>query len=384
MQVLCLRYKKKHTPFWVSCKDGTVLCYLSLEKLRLPDISYYLSNGRFLIHIGIGRKELNSVLHRLPCQGAWGYRVSAGNVWPCVGLLSGCDRKFDLQLLSQCGSSYNCLLGSVNEIHLHVAGGLSNQNTSLCHPFFISFKSVPISISLYLGFHLSLFSSFLLFALVWLSSVFVFVGGRGGGSFSFCLRSFFLSVHYPLYFLSAFVLFFFFLMFFLSVFSLVLFFFLSSFFPPPPPPPPPPLLYSFYVHFPSFLLTHCTQCKKKLRLPTQVHTLSALHRKLWITETFCGNLNSLFIYLGTDTDAHTCLSLPFLLFLVWLPPPPPPPPPPAPHSFALLLTFPLSLSLSPPPPLSLSLSLCLSLSRSRTHAHTQPHARTHTHKHTLS
>ena len=38
--------------------------------------------------------------------------------------------KFDLQLLSQCGSTYNCLSRSVPEIHTHVAGTLSNQQTN--------------------------------------------------------------------------------------------------------------------------------------------------------------------------------------------------------------------------------------------------------------
>ena len=37
---------------------------------------------------------------------------------------------FDLQLLSQCGSTQNCLSRSVPEIHSHVAGALSNQQTT--------------------------------------------------------------------------------------------------------------------------------------------------------------------------------------------------------------------------------------------------------------
>ena len=49
-----------------------------------------------------------------------------------VGLVH-CDwvRKFDLQLLSQCGSRYSCLSRSVTEIHQHVAGTLINQPTIL-------------------------------------------------------------------------------------------------------------------------------------------------------------------------------------------------------------------------------------------------------------
>ena len=38
--------------------------------------------------------------------------------------------KFDLQLLSQGGSTYNCLSRSVPEVHSHVAGTLSNQPTN--------------------------------------------------------------------------------------------------------------------------------------------------------------------------------------------------------------------------------------------------------------
>ena len=34
--------------------------------------------------------------------------------------LTGWGRKFGLQLLSQCGSTHNCLSGSVPEIHLHI------------------------------------------------------------------------------------------------------------------------------------------------------------------------------------------------------------------------------------------------------------------------
>ena len=41
------------------------------------------------------------------------------------------DGKFVLQLLSQCGSKNNCLSRSVPEIHSHVAGTLSNQQTNL-------------------------------------------------------------------------------------------------------------------------------------------------------------------------------------------------------------------------------------------------------------
>ena len=62
--------------------------------------------------------------------GAWRYRVSTWAGWPSVRKLTGWDRKFDLQLLSQCGSMYNCLSRSISEIHWHVAGALSKQATN--------------------------------------------------------------------------------------------------------------------------------------------------------------------------------------------------------------------------------------------------------------
>ena len=40
---------------------------------------------------------------------------------------TGCDRKFDLQFLSQCGSACNCLSRCVPDIHNRVAGELSNR-----------------------------------------------------------------------------------------------------------------------------------------------------------------------------------------------------------------------------------------------------------------
>ena len=44
--------------------------------------------------------------------------------------MNGCDRKFDLQLLSQCGSSHICSSRSVAGMHKHVAGTLSKQATN--------------------------------------------------------------------------------------------------------------------------------------------------------------------------------------------------------------------------------------------------------------
>ena len=49
----------------------------------------------------------------------------------CQYTVTGWDGKFDLQLLSQCGSTSNCLCRSVPEIHLHVAGTLSSQPTNI-------------------------------------------------------------------------------------------------------------------------------------------------------------------------------------------------------------------------------------------------------------
>ena len=48
----------------------------------------------------------------------------------CQYTVTGRDRKFDLQLLSQCGSMHNCLNRSVSEIHQRVAGTLSSQQTT--------------------------------------------------------------------------------------------------------------------------------------------------------------------------------------------------------------------------------------------------------------
>ena len=53
----------------------------------------------------------------------------------CKYTVTGWDGKFDLQLLSQRGSTSNCLSRSVPEIHSHVAGMLSNPTNQQqgCH-----------------------------------------------------------------------------------------------------------------------------------------------------------------------------------------------------------------------------------------------------------
>ena len=60
-------------------------------------------------------------------SGALHCRVSTGTGWAGVSILTWWDRWFDLQLLSQCGSTYNCLSRSVPRKHHYVAGVLSNQ-----------------------------------------------------------------------------------------------------------------------------------------------------------------------------------------------------------------------------------------------------------------
>ena len=51
----------------------------------------------------------------------------------CQYTVTGWDGMFDLQLLSQCGSTYTCLSRSVPEIHSHVAGTISNQQTTTAY-----------------------------------------------------------------------------------------------------------------------------------------------------------------------------------------------------------------------------------------------------------
>ena len=58
-------------------KRGFVAIYYYRKKLALPEISYYLSQGRSLIHICIVKKELSKalsalrVLHLKPTQQVW-------------------------------------------------------------------------------------------------------------------------------------------------------------------------------------------------------------------------------------------------------------------------------------------------------------------------
>ena len=53
--------------------------------------------------------------------GARRYKVSSETGWPGVSI----GRKYDLQLLSECGSTCNCLSRSAPDIYYHVAGTLN-------------------------------------------------------------------------------------------------------------------------------------------------------------------------------------------------------------------------------------------------------------------
>ena len=73
--------------------------------------------------------KIGSPVATLP--GTWRFWVSVGTGWQCVSILWMGEMQFDLQLLSQCGSTYTYLSTSVPEIHWHVAGTLSKQLTNL-------------------------------------------------------------------------------------------------------------------------------------------------------------------------------------------------------------------------------------------------------------
>ena len=81
-------------------------------------------SGGFESHL---QQDFSGLSHRCDLEigtpvatvpGAWHYRVSTGVGWPGVSILClGEVERVDLQLLSQCGSTYNCLSRSVPEIH---------------------------------------------------------------------------------------------------------------------------------------------------------------------------------------------------------------------------------------------------------------------------
>ena len=68
----------------------------------------------------------NLVTQWLPCQASGAIGSVLGLVGP-VSVYYDWERYNDLQLPSQCGSTYNCTSRSVPEIHYHVAGTFSNQ-----------------------------------------------------------------------------------------------------------------------------------------------------------------------------------------------------------------------------------------------------------------
>ena len=114
----------------------------------------------FSVHRKIVGHERNSSLRFLfrgpvipvTLPGARRYRVSAGTGRPGISIrwptysgyntVTGWDGKFDLQLLSQCGSTSTCLSRSVPEIHWHVAWTFSNQQTTF------SLFSVHVNVTL--------------------------------------------------------------------------------------------------------------------------------------------------------------------------------------------------------------------------------------------
>ena len=54
--------KEMYPSLWVNCEDGQASAiYYYWKKLALPDISYYLSQGRYLLHICIVRKEVSTI-----------------------------------------------------------------------------------------------------------------------------------------------------------------------------------------------------------------------------------------------------------------------------------------------------------------------------------
>ena len=84
MQAPLSKLQKKCTPLWVNCKDGTFLCYVLLpgKKLALPGISYYLSQGSYLIHIYKVKQELNSpVLENMLRKGLETKQYAWTNEW---------------------------------------------------------------------------------------------------------------------------------------------------------------------------------------------------------------------------------------------------------------------------------------------------------------
>ena len=102
--------------YW--CRHADVITASLAEWLRRPPrereirVQIPLATGFFRGRVIFGvESKFDTPVATLPCR----YRVSAGTGWP--GVVTGKGRKFDLQLVSQCGSTSNCLSRSVPEIH---------------------------------------------------------------------------------------------------------------------------------------------------------------------------------------------------------------------------------------------------------------------------
>ena len=110
------------TPLSAHCLVGLVV---KVSTSRVEDLGFQSRlRWDFSGSSHTGDFKIGTPVATLP--GTWRYRVSAETGWPGVSTLTGWDVNFDLQLLSRCGSMYNCLSRSVPEIHWHVAGMLSN------------------------------------------------------------------------------------------------------------------------------------------------------------------------------------------------------------------------------------------------------------------
>ena len=100
-------------------------------------LSTRLGRSRVRVPLAPGcfRGRVIPVTEKLPLQ--WLPCQAPGVIWSSLGLVGPMSVysdwvrwKVDMQLLSQCGSTYNCLSRTVPEIYLHVAGTLSSQLTT--------------------------------------------------------------------------------------------------------------------------------------------------------------------------------------------------------------------------------------------------------------
>ena len=118
---------RQNVPHWEVCVDNSVATTASLAKwLRRPrrERKIRRSNPTW---DGISQGRVTPVTYTLALQ--WLSFQAPGAIgsaldWSarCQYTVTGWGRKCDLQLLTQCGSTYNCLSRSVPEIHQRVAG----------------------------------------------------------------------------------------------------------------------------------------------------------------------------------------------------------------------------------------------------------------------